>query len=68
MVLAKKGDQYKVVHGGDPKMQDYTQHRNKNRQKNFWSRHGGKDSAKANDKFSPLYYAKHGFSNSGPTW
>ncbi len=68
MVLAKKGDQYKVVHGGDPKMQDYTQHGSEQRKKNFWSRHGGKDSAKANDKFSPIYYAKHGFSNSGPTW
>jgi len=58
MVLAKKGDQYKVVHGGYDGMQDYTQHRNEQRRKNFWNRMGGKDSAKANDPFSPLYWHK----------
>jgi hypothetical protein len=31
MLLAKKGNQYKVVHGGDPKMKDFTQHGNKKR-------------------------------------
>jgi hypothetical protein len=58
MVLAKKGDQYKVVHGGDPNMKDFSQHKDKDRQKNFWNRMGGRDSAKAKDKFSPLYWAK----------
>lgn len=67
-VLAKKGDQYKVVHGGDPKMQDYTQHGSEKRKKAFWNRHGGKGSAKAQDPFSPLYWARKGFSNAGPTW
>ena len=58
MVLAKKGDKYKVVHGGDNKMKDYSQHGSEERKKNFWNRMGGKDSAKANDPFSPLYWHK----------
>ena len=58
MVLAKKGNQYKIVHGGYKGMQDFTQHRNKNRQKKFWSRMGGKSSSKATDPFSPLYWHK----------
>jgi hypothetical protein len=58
MVLAKKGDKYKVVHGGYKGMKDYTQHKNKNRQKRFWDRMGGRDSAKAKDPFSPLYWHK----------
>lgn len=58
MVLAKKGDQYKIVHGGYKGMKDFTQHRNKNRQKKFWSRMGGKNSSKATDPFSPLYWHK----------
>lgn len=58
MVLAKKGDKYKIVHGGYKGMKDFTQHRNKNRQKKFWSRMGGRDSSKATDPFSPLYWHK----------
>lgn len=58
MVLAKKGDQYKVVHGGDNKMKDFSQHGSKDRKENFWNRMGGRDSAKANDPFSPLYWHK----------
>jgi hypothetical protein len=58
MVLAKKGDQYKVVHGGYKGMQDFTQHRNEGRRKNFWNRMGGKGSSKATDPFSPLYWHK----------
>lgn len=58
MVLAKKGDQYKVVHGGYDGMKDYTQHGNEQRRKNFWNRMGGKNSAKATDPFSPLYWHK----------
>jgi len=58
MVLAKKGDKYKVVHGGYKGMKDFTQHRNENRRAKFWSRMGGKNSAKAKDKFSPLYWHK----------
>lgn len=58
MVLAKKGDQYKVVHGGAKGMSDFTQHRNQKRRNRFWDRMGGKDSAKARDPFSPLYWHK----------
>ena len=58
MVLAKKGDKYKIVHGGDSKMKDFSQHKSKDRQKKFWDRMGGKSSEKAKDKFSPLYWHK----------
>lgn len=57
-VLAKKGDKYKVVQGGYRGMKDFSQHGSKKRQDNFWSRMGGRDSAKANDPFSPLYWHK----------
>lgn len=58
MVLAKKGDDYKVVHGGYEGMKDYTQHKDEDRRERFWDRMGGKDSAKAKDPFSPLYWHK----------
>ena len=58
MVLAKKGDKFKVVHGGAKGMQDYSQHGSEERKKRFWDRMGGKDSAKANDPFSPLFWHK----------
>jgi hypothetical protein len=58
MVLAKKGDQYKVVHGGYDGMKDYTQHGSEDRRERFWDRMGGRDSAKAKDPFSPLYWHK----------
>lgn len=58
MVLAKKGDDYKVVHGGYDGMKDFTQHGSEERRERFWDRMGGKDSAKAKDPFSPLYWHK----------
>ena len=58
MVLAKKGDKYKVVHGGYKGMEDYSQHHDDDRRKRFWNRMGGFDSPKANDPFSPLYWHK----------
>lgn len=58
MVLAKKGDKYKVVHGGDSNMKDFSQHRSKDRKEKFWSRMGGRNSAKAKNPFSPLYWHK----------
>ena len=58
MVLAKKADQYKVVHGGYKGMKDFTQHRNENRKDRFWNRMGGRNSSKAKDPFSPLYWHK----------
>ena len=61
-VLAKKmvnGEaKYKIVSGGYRGMQDFTQHKDKDRQKNFWTRMGGKNSEKAKDPFSPLYWHK----------
>jgi hypothetical protein len=58
MVLAKKGDKYKIVHGGDSNMKDFKQHGSAERKKRFWDRMGGRDSAKAKDPFSPLYWHK----------
>lgn len=58
MVLAKKGDKYKVVHGGYKGMKDFSQHGSEKRKDNFWNRMGGKNSAKATDPFSPLYWHK----------
>ena len=58
MGLAKKGDEYKVVHGGYKGMEDYSQHKDEERRDNFWQRMGGRDSEKANDPFSPLYWHK----------
>lgn len=58
MVLAKKGDQYKVVHGGYKGMKDYTQHGSEERRQRFWDRMGGKNSSKAKNPFSPLYWHK----------
>ena len=58
MVLAKKGDKYKVVHGGQKGMEDFSQHHDKKRQRRFWNRMGGFDSEKAGDPFSPLYWHK----------
>lgn len=57
-VLAKKGDQYKVVQGGWRGMQDFKQHKSEKRRDRFWDRMGGRDSAKAKDPFSPLYWHK----------
>ncbi len=58
MVLAKKGDKYKIVHGGYTGMKDFSQHGSQKRKDNFWNRMGGKNSAKATDPFSPLYWHK----------
>jgi hypothetical protein len=58
MVLAKKGSDYKVVHGGYDGMKDFSQHGSEQRKENFWNRMGGKNSSKATDPFSPLYWHK----------
>lgn len=58
MVLAKKGESYKIVHGGQKGMEDYSQHHDKKRQKRFWQRMGGEDSKNAKDPFSALYWHK----------
>ena len=58
MVLAKKGDKYKIVHGGDSNMKDFKQHGSAKRKKRFWDRMGGRNGPKAKDPFSPLYWHK----------
>ena len=58
MILAKKGDKYKVVHGGDSSMQDFSQHKDPERRKNFWQRMGGINGPKTKDPFSPLHWHK----------
>ena len=58
MVLAKKGDKYKIVHGGDSNMKDFKQHGSAKRKERFWDRMGGKSGPKAQDPFSPLYWHK----------
>ncbi|MEK7112674.1 MAG: hypothetical protein AAB875_05090, partial [Patescibacteria group bacterium] len=58
MVLAKKGDQYKVVHGGQKGMEDFSQHKDEARRRRFWKRMGGEDSEYTRDPFSPLYWHK----------
>jgi hypothetical protein len=57
-VLAKKGDSYKVVQGGYRGMQDFKQHGSEDRKDRFWDRMGGRNSSKAKDPFSPLYWHK----------
>jgi hypothetical protein len=57
-VLAKKGDSYKVVQGGYRGMQDFKQHHSEERKDRFWDRMGGRNSSKAKDPFSPLYWHK----------
>lgn len=57
-VLAKKGDQYKVVQGGWRGMEDFSQHHSEKRKERFWDRMGGRNSSKAKDPFSPLYWHK----------
>lgn len=58
MVLAYKNGRFKIVHGGYVGMQDYTQHKDQARRARFWKRMGGKNSKKARDPFSPLYWHK----------
>lgn len=58
MVLAKKGDKYKVVHGGAKGMSDYTKHKDEDRKDRFWKRHNAGAPGKSKDPFSPLYWHK----------
>jgi hypothetical protein len=56
MVLAKKGDKVKLVHFGDSKMKDYTQHGSEKRRKSYLARSGGIKGK--NDKFSANYWSR----------
>lgn len=61
-VLARKkvnGEwRYRIIKGGYKGMSDYTKHKDPERRKRFWDRMGGKNSAKAKDPFSALYWHK----------
>lgn len=62
MVLAKKGDEVKLVRFGLRGMSDYTQHKDEGRRANYLARSGGirnKDGELTkNDPFSANYWAR----------
>ena len=62
MVLAKKGDQVKLVRFGLRGMQDYTQHKDPERRENYLARSAGIRDKNGNltkdDKFSANYWAR----------
>jgi len=80
-VLARKKvggkTRYKIVKGGFRGMKDFKSHKDPKRKKRFWDRMGGKNSPKAKDPFSPLYWHKRfgtweeggvlGYQNAGET-
>ena len=61
-VLARKKvggkTKYRIIKGGYKGMKDYSQHKDAKRKKAFWDRMGGKNSSKAKDPFSALYWHK----------
>lgn len=61
VVLAKEGDDEKVIHFGDANMEDFTQHKDEKRRENYLKRAGGiRNSAgqlTKDDKFSANYWA-----------
>ena len=61
-VLARKKvggkTRYKIIKGGFRGMKDFKSHKDPKRKKRFWDRMGGKNSPKARDPFSPLYWHK----------
>lgn len=61
-VLAKKkvgGEmKYRIIKGGYKGMDDFSKHKDTKRKKAFWDRMGGKNSSKAKDPFSALYWHK----------
>lgn len=62
VVLAKKGDDVKLVKFGQRGYEDFTQHKDPKRRENYLSRSAGikdKDgNPTKNDKFSPNYWAR----------
>jgi len=62
MVVAKKGDKYKLVKFGLRGMEDYTQHHDKDRRKNYLSRSGGIRNGSGqltkDDVFSPNHWSR----------
>lgn len=62
VVLAKSGNRIKLIHFGDKRMQDYRQHKNKLRRKNYLSRSAGiRDGSgklTLNNKLSANYWSR----------
>ena len=62
MVLVKRGDKVKLVHFGQKGYQDFTQHKDPARRKNYLARSGGirgkGGKLTANDPFSANYWAR----------
>jgi hypothetical protein len=62
VVLAKKGDEVKVVRFGQRGYQDFRQHKSPERRKNYLSRSGGirnkSGQLTKNDKFSANHWAR----------
>lgn len=62
MVLVKRGDKVKLVHFGQKGYEDFTQHKDKARRKNYLARSGGirgkGGKLTKNDPFSPNYWAR----------
>lgn len=62
MVLAKKGDDVKLVRFGLRGMSDYTKHKDEGRRENYLARSGGirnkQGELTKNDKFSANYWAR----------
>lgn len=62
MVLVKRGDRVKLVHFGQKGYQDFTQHKDKKRRKNYLTRSAGIKNKSGqltkNDPFSPNYWAR----------
>lgn len=62
MVLAKKGDEVKLVRFGLRGMEDYTQHHDEKRRANYLARSGGIKNKSGeltkNDPFSANYWAR----------
>lgn len=57
VVKDPKTGKRKIVRWGDPKMQDYTQHKDPKRRKNFHERMNCDSDPKAKDKTRPKYWA-----------
>ncbi len=62
MVLAKKGDEVKLVRFGLRGMEDFTQHKDPKRRENYLARSGGIKDKNGNptkdDPFSPNYWSR----------
>jgi len=62
MVYVKKDNKKRLIHFGDSSMQDFTQHKDKERRKNYLARSGGirnkEGKLTKNDKNSANYWSR----------